>query len=381
MTSGNLARVAVLGLALGACACGGEERARDAVPPGASREAPAAPELVRVALEIDGEQRGVLVVTERPTSLANLLPSGVKPLAEWERIHALATSERFVLVSDPAINNPGQVPMLHLDSAGRAVFAMVEVGADGKLPESAADLKKQPVAVHLAGVIRLGLWIDAEAPKPTLPEGQVALRHQGREALFGASEISAVVGAPLAFAGDGKAETAGGAERAPTGSGEKRKVGKPAGSPIGWPLADLLRKTVAGDAELLAIGVSTAQGEPITLDPKWWTEKHRFLGIRLNRKGEFVVHGYTLAERATAELEVRGVKLVEAITADEGRKGGKRGGPPEGSEGGGDRGKARGEGAGERLGAGDGRGSGRGTGGRHRSTADSVSGRSKPPAK
>lgn len=326
MTSGTPIGIAVsLGLLFGAAACGREERVAEAVP------APTVPTPVRLALELDGAPHGTLSVTERPTPLARLLPPVVKPLAEWKRIHVLAGDDRFVLVSDPAVNNPGQIPALYLDHKGRAVFAMLQVPSNGELPASAAAMKKQSLAVHLPGVKKVGLWIDTLPPQPELPGGQLVLRHGAQQVPFGSDEIAAVVGAPLAFGGDGKLEPASGPEQAPggpPGSGDKRKVGKPVGSPMGWPLAELLRKTVARGAEPIAIRLQPRQGEPVTLEPKWWTDENRFLGIRFNRKGEFVVHGYVLAERATAEVEVRDVQLVEAVTAD---VGGPRGGGPPGA--------------------------------------------------
>lgn len=335
MNSGNVRASVVLAVLCVASGC-----KRNASPEAAASSAPtaavaAAPPPVPISLEIDEHERGTLTVSATPVALARLVPKGVKPLPAWKRIHVESKSRRFVLVTEPAREHPGWIPALFLDRGGQPVFAMVEGGPQGELPERADALKR--TMFRLAGVAKVHLRIDFDPSEPARMEGEIVLRRGNRIAPMSGSALFEMMG-----------------EAAPRGGSDVNSGSQRADAPLGWNLARVLRDTVLRGEPLTGLRVIDLDGGAVDVDPTWWTEEGRLLALKVNQRGEFVIHGYRLGDAPKSELELRRVATVDANPGAGGRKEGEA--TAEHRKG---TGSGGGTGPGGRRGAGTGDGSGR----------------------
>ena len=252
------------------------------------KKEPAPAAKVTVRLVLDGKEVGRFEPPVTPRPLAELLPIGSAPYAEWQRLQADASAGRFLDISTPVRSYPDVEVRVYSDRGKAAIGLFRPVKPD--LPESMAKIARQP-AVSLNDVHEIRVRIAPPAPED--------------EAVVESAEMTAL---PVLVGGVEKPITA----------ETLQKIGLkygPTQQARGWPLADALTPAVA-PAKIQSVRIEGWKGMYEDIPAEELSRKDVWLLLKANKKGEYVFRRWEKAQTEPV-AEVRGVRMVR-VTLKEG---------------------------------------------------------------
>lgn len=251
------------------------------------REKATQPRPGAVKLIVDGKEAGTFDPPATPRPLAELLPRGMAPYAEWKRFEADGSSGRFLELAEPAKSYPDAEIRVYAIN-GKAAIGLFRPVKEG-LPDAIAKIARQP-AVSLIDVhevrVRIADWGGAEDEVELSELSDLTVEVGDRTLTVPAQRLAQI-----------------------------DLVKGPTQQASGWPLAEALMPVVP-PGKIASVRIEGWKGMFEVVPAEDLAKKDVWLLLKANKKGEYVYRRWEKGENQAVD-EVRGIRSIQ-VTMKEG---------------------------------------------------------------